>query len=72
MLRHRGQPRLLGAGRRDRASSSATTTTTTTQKEAEATPKPQRPTQDPRVTDLGRAIEDDFATIREHYGVLSV
>ena len=23
---------------------------------------------DPRINDLGRAIEDDFATIRENYG----
>jgi triacylglycerol lipase len=25
---------------------------------------------DPRINDLGRAIEDDFATIRKNYGIL--
>lgn len=27
---------------------------------------------DPRINDLGRAIEDDYATIRETYGRLSL
>jgi triacylglycerol lipase len=25
---------------------------------------------DPRINDLGRAIEDDFATIRQNYGII--
>ena len=28
----------------------------------------KKPDSDPRINDLGRAIEDDFATIRETYG----
>jgi hypothetical protein len=27
---------------------------------------------DPRINILGRAIEDDFATIRENYGLLAI
>lgn len=27
---------------------------------------------DPKVSDIGRAIEDDFATIRECYGIFSL
>jgi len=30
---------------------------------------PRNPTNDPRVNDLGRAIEDDYATIRTKYSV---
>jgi len=31
---------------------------------------PRNPTNDPRVNDLGRAIEDDYATIRAKYGII--
>ena len=31
---------------------------------------PKNPTNDPRVNDLGRAIEDDYATIRAKYSKL--
>lgn len=30
--------------------------------------KQKNPTSDPRINDIGRAIEDDFATIRDNYG----
>jgi hypothetical protein len=29
----------------------------------------KKPSDDPRINDIGRAIEDDFATIRETYGI---
>jgi hypothetical protein len=28
----------------------------------------KHPSDDPRINDIGRAIRDDFATIRENYG----
>jgi hypothetical protein len=30
--------------------------------------KQKKPGADPRINDLGRAIQDDFATIRDNYG----
>jgi hypothetical protein len=30
--------------------------------------KEKKPRGDPRINDLGRAIQDDFATIRDNYG----
>ena len=30
--------------------------------------KQKKPSGDPRINDLGRAIQDDFATIRDNYG----
>jgi triacylglycerol lipase len=33
--------------------------------------KPKKTDGDPRINILGRAIEDDFATIRENYGILT-
>ena len=30
--------------------------------------KEKKPSCDPRINDLGRAIQDDFATIRDNYG----
>ena len=35
------------------------------------TEEQKRPSSDPRINDIGRAIEDDFATIRDNYGPLS-
>jgi hypothetical protein len=32
--------------------------------------KEKKPDGDPRINILGRAIEDDFATIRENYGII--
>jgi triacylglycerol lipase len=32
---------------------------------------PKKLDSDPRINELGRAIEDDFATIRENYGNLA-
>ena len=34
--------------------------------------KEKRTNDDPRINDFGRAIEDDFATIRQKYGMLLV
>jgi len=31
--------------------------------------KPKKKDSDPRISDLGRAIEDDYATIRKSYGI---
>jgi triacylglycerol lipase len=31
--------------------------------------KEKKPSRDPRINDLGRAIQDDFATIRDNYGI---
>jgi triacylglycerol lipase len=36
---------------------------------AEKLEKPQKPDGDPRINVFGRAIEDDFATIRENYSM---
>jgi hypothetical protein len=33
------------------------------------TEEQKRPSDDPRINDIGRAIRDDFATIRENYGI---
>ena len=39
--------------------------------EGKTAENPKNPTNDPRVNDLGRAIEDDYATIRTKYGIFS-
>jgi triacylglycerol lipase len=31
--------------------------------------KPKKKDSDPRINDLGRAIEDDYANIRDNYGI---
>jgi triacylglycerol lipase len=31
--------------------------------------KPKKKDSDPRISDLGRAIEDDYANIRDNYGI---
>jgi hypothetical protein len=35
----------------------------------EAHGEEKRPNSDPKINDLGKAIEDDFATIRDRYGL---
>jgi len=40
--------------------------------QAEKAEKPKETDGDPRINVLGRAIEDDYATIRENYGTFPI
>jgi len=65
----RNVPRQIAMGRLTKGNFSTFCPCYQVVKDDEKAEKPRNPTNDPRVNDLGRAIEDDYATIRAKYSM---